>query len=74
MKDITKVYTVEEIVDLGNHVLHITKTLDAAERIYEKYESERIRQLEANAAATGKELGIWQYAPRHQIGEYDVEE
>ena len=69
-----KVYTVEEIVDLGNHVLRVTKTLDAAERIYEEYESKRIMKLEANAAAMGTELTLWQYAPRHEICEYDVEE
>lgn len=70
----TKIYTVEEIVDLGNHVLNVTKSRDSAERLFAFYENKRILRVEESYAAVGQTVEAWQYLTKHEICEYELED
>lgn len=69
-----KVYTVEKVIDMGNHVVKIANSRDLAEEILFELEMLRIQKLERNCRELGIEPAAWQYKTQHEIYEHTLEE
>lgn len=70
-----KIYTVEEVIDMGSHVIAVFLSEKRANDALRELEKQRIEILERNAKISGNELEPWMctYSP-YELCEYDVEE